>query len=169
MADEDVVQDDEKKGGMLKWIIILVVLIGLGVGGYFGYTMFLAGDSEDAASEEMADGEGEGDENLPLESLEGQMVPLPVFLVNLADPLGRRYLKLGLEVEVRDPEAVLALAKYEAKIKDVMLLLLSSKTYESLASMQAKMELKQEIVDRLNQILGKGSVLRVYITDMVVQ
>ncbi len=167
MADEDVVQDEEKKGGMLKWIIILVVLIGLGVGGYFGYTMFLAGDSEDAASEEMAD--GEGDEGLPLESLEGQMVPLPVFLVNLADPLGRRYLKLGLEVEVRDPEAVLALAKYEAKIKDVMLLLLSSKTYESLASMQAKMELKQEIVDRLNQILGKGSVLRVYITDMVVQ
>ena len=70
MADEDVVQDEEKKGGMLKWIIILVVLIGLGVGGYFGYTMFLAGDSEDAASEEMAD--GEGDEGLPLESQIGR-------------------------------------------------------------------------------------------------
>ncbi len=39
MADEDVLQE-EKKGGMLKWIIILVVLIALGVGGYFGYTMF---------------------------------------------------------------------------------------------------------------------------------
>ena len=142
MADEDVVQEEGKKGGMLKWIIIAVVLIGLGVGGYFGYTMFLAGGEEEPAAEETA---AEGEEQTALETLEGQLVPLPVFLVNLADPLGRRYLKLGLEVEVRDPEAMANLTKYEAKIKDVMLLLLSSKTYESLASMEAKMELKQEI------------------------
>lgn len=166
MADEDVIQEEGKKGGMLKWIIIAVVVIALGVGGYFGYTMFLAGGDEPAAEETV---ESEGDDKAALESLEGQLVPLPVFLVNLADPLGRRYLKLGLEVEVRDPEAVANLTKYEAKIKDVMLLLLSSKTYESLATMEAKMELKQEIATRLNQILGKGSVLRVYITEMVVQ
>ncbi len=165
MADEDVVQEEGKKGGMLKWIIIAVLVIALGVGGYFGYTMFLAGGDEPVAEETDAT----DDENAALESLEGQLVPLPVFLVNLADPLGRRYLKLGLEVEVRDPEAVANLTKYEAKIKDVMLLLLSSKTYESLASMEAKMELKQEIATRLNQILGRGSVLRVYITEMVVQ
>ncbi|QJB56294.1 flagellar basal body-associated FliL family protein [Pseudodesulfovibrio sp. zrk46] len=165
MADEDLGQEEGKKGGMLKWIIILVVLILLGVGGYFGYTMFLAAPDEDAATEEMA----EGDEQAPLESLEGQLVPLPVFLVNLADPLGRRYLKLGLEVEVRDPEAQAALSKYEAKIKDTLLLLLSSKTYDGLSTMQAKVELKQEVADRLNQIIGKGSVLRVYITEMVIQ
>ncbi len=164
MADEDVLQE-EKKGGMLKWIIILVVLIALGVGGYFGYTMFFAAPDEDAATEEVA---AEGEE-APLESLEGTLVPLPVFLVNLADPLGRRYLKLGLEVEVRDPEAQAALAKYEAKIKDTLLLLLSSKTYDSLSTMKAKVELKQEVVDRLNQIVGKGSILRVYITEMVIQ
>ncbi|WP_319469249.1 flagellar basal body-associated FliL family protein [uncultured Pseudodesulfovibrio sp.] len=164
MADEDVLQE-EKKGGMLKWIIILVVLIALGVGGYFGYTMFFAAPAEDAATEEVA---AEG-EQAPLESLEGTLVPLPVFLVNLADPLGRRYLKLGLEVEVRDPEAQAALAKYEAKIKDTLLLLLSSKTYDSLSTMKAKVELKQEVVDRLNQIVGKGSILRVYITEMVIQ
>lgn len=165
MADEDVVQEEGKKGGLLKWIIILVVLIGLGVGGYFGYTMFLAGGDEETAAEETTAGE----DQQAMESLEGQLVPLPVFLVNLADPLGRRYLKLGLEVEVRDPESAANMVKYEAKIKDVMLLLLSSKTYESLASMEAKVELKQEIATRLNQILGKGSVLRVYITEMVVQ
>ena len=37
MADEEITQEEgKKKGGMLKWIIIAVVLIGLGVGGYFG-------------------------------------------------------------------------------------------------------------------------------------
>lgn len=166
MADEDVLPDEGKKGGMLKWIIILVVLILLGVGGYFGYTMFFAGD--DAATEEMAEGEG-GDQQADMETLDGQLVPLPVFLVNLSDPLGRRYLKLGLEVEVRDPEAMAALTMKEAKIKDSLLLLLSSKTYDGLSTMKAKLELKQEIVDRLNQILGSGTVLRVYITEMVIQ
>lgn len=167
MADEDLGQEEEKKGGMLKWIIIAVVLIALGVGGYFGYTMFLAAPDEEAASEEAAPGEGEGE--MPLESLEGTLTPLPVFLVNLADPLGRRYLKLGLEVELRDPEAIANLTKYEAKIKDSLLLYLSSKTYDSLQSVKAKMELKQDIADRLNQILGNGTVLRVYITEMVIQ
>ena len=116
-------------------------------------------------SEEMVDG---GDDVSP-ESLEGQIIPLPLFLVNLADPLGRRYLKLGIEVEVRDPEAVEGLTKYDAKIKDSLLLLLSSKTLDQLSSMKSKLELKLEIADRLNQILGTGSVLRVYITEMVIQ
>ena len=168
MAEDDLGQEEGKKGGMLKWIIIAVVVIALGVGGYFGYTMFLAAPDDEAASEEMAQ-DGDGEDQVPLESLEGTLTPLPVFLVNLADPLGRRYLKLGLEVEVRDPDAQAALTKYEAKIKDTLLLLLSSKSYDSLSTMQAKMELKQEVADRLNQILGKGSVLRVYITEMVIQ
>lgn len=166
MADEELVQEEgKKKGGMLKWIIIAVALIALGVGGYFGYTMFFA-SSDDAASEEAAQ-DGMGGE--ALEDLEGQLVPLPTFLVNLADPLGRRYLKLGVEVEVRDEDAAAALTKHEAKVKDTLLLLLSSKTYDSLSTMKAKVELKQEIADRLNQIVGNGSVLRVYITEMVIQ
>ncbi len=164
MADDDIYEEG-KKGGKLKWIILVVLLIALGVGGYFGYTLFIAAPEEESATEETTDNE----EQPPLESLEGTLVPLPVFLVNLADPLGRRYLKLGLEVEARDPEAQAALGKNEAKIKDTLLLLLSSKTYDSLSTMKAKMELKQEIADRLNQIIGKGGVLRVYITEMVIQ
>ena len=165
MADEEIVQEGGKKGGMLKWIIIAVVLILLGVGGYFGYTMFFAAPSEEAATEQAA---GDGTQPPP-EAMEGQLMPLPVFLVNLADPLGRRYLKLGLEVEVRDPEVAASLTKYQAKIKDTLLLLLSSKTYDGLSTMKDKVELKQEIANRLNQILGDGAILRVYITEMVIQ
>lgn len=165
MADEELGPVEESKSGMLKWIIIAVVIAVLGVGGYFGYTMFMATPEDGAATEEMA----EGEEDVPLESLEGQIVPLPLFLVNLADPLGRRYLKLGIEVEVRDAAAQEALARYDAKIKDSLLMLLSSKTMDGLSSMKSKMELKLEIADRLNQILGTGSILRVYITEMVIQ
>ncbi|MBG0791489.1 MAG: flagellar basal body-associated FliL family protein [Desulfovibrionaceae bacterium] len=167
MADEEITREEgKKKGGLLKWIIIAVALVALGVGGYFGYTMFFASSDEDVAGE-AAPQDGAGGE--ALEDLEGQLVPLPLFLVNLADPLGRRYLKLGVEVEVRDEDAAADLDKYQAKVKDALLLLLSSKTYDSLSTMKAKVELKQEIADRLNQIIGNGAVLRVYITEMVIQ
>ena len=165
MADEELGPVEESKSGMLKWIIIAVVIVVLVVGGYFVYPMVMGTPEDGAATEEMA----EGEEDVPLESLEGQIVPLPLFLVNLADPLGRRYLKLGIEVEVRDAAAQEALAKYDAKIKDSLLMLLSSKTMDGLSSMKSKMELKLEIADRLNQILGTGSILRVYITEMVIQ
>jgi len=168
MAQEELTQEEgkqKKKGGLLKWIIIVVLLAALGVGGWFGYKMFFAAPEEDAAAQQEAG----GDPGQPAEQLEGQIVALPTFLVNLADPLGRRYLKLGVEVEVRDSDAQTALTKYEAKIKDTLLLLLSSKTYDGLSTMQAKVELKQEIADRLNQIIGNGGVLRVYITEMVIQ
>ena len=107
MADEELGPVEEKKSGMLKWIIIAVVIAALGVGGYFVYPMLMGAPEDEAATEEMAEEAG----GVPAESLEGQIVPLPLFLVNLADPLGHRYLKLGIEVEVRDPEAVAALTK----------------------------------------------------------
>lgn len=160
MADEEI-QQEEKKGGKLKWIIILVILLALAGGGYYAYTQFFAPTDEAGAeaTEEVA-------QEVPEQ---GTLTPLPVFLVNLADPLGRRYLKLGLEVEARDDSVVQELTTEQAKIKDSLLLLLSSKTYEELSTLESKIELKSQIADRLNQILGNGSILKVYITEMVIQ
>jgi len=165
VADEEL-QDQSagaKKGGKLKWIILIVLLLGLAGGGYFAYTKFFAAPAEESQAE------AEPADQQMAEEAEGTLVPLPLFLVNLADPLGRRYLKLGLEVEVRDEKVTEALNKNEAKIKDTMLLLLSSKTFDQLSTLKDKVELKQEIVRRLNQILGNGAILRVYITEMVIQ
>ena len=165
MADEDLDSGQEKKkSGKLKWIIIILVLLGvLGGGGYFAYTKFFAKPAGDAKADTA--------EEQPAEAAQGDgiLVSLPEFLVNLADPLGRRYLKLGLDVEVVDEKAQAELDKSMPKIKDTMLILLSSKTYEDLSTTQAKIELKQEVVRRLNQVLGNNKVLRVYITDMVIQ
>jgi flagellar FliL protein len=161
VADEELPQE-EKKGGKLKWIIIVVLLLALGAGGYFAYMKFMA--PEEPAAEETASEQSSAET-----PQEGILKPLPVFLVNLADPLGRRYLKLGVEVEVRDEKVLEELETNQAKIKDSMLLLLSSKTYGELSTLQDKIELKNQIADRLNQVLGNGSVLRVYITEMVIQ
>jgi flagellar FliL protein len=89
--------------------------------------------------------------------------------VNLADPLGRRYIKLTLDVEVVNPEIAKELEAAQAKVRDAVILLLSSKSYADLAPLENKILLKNELVTRLNQILGGSKVVRVYFTELVIQ
>ena len=88
-------------------------------------------------------------------------------MVNLADPNARRYLKVVLEVEVTsNPEL---LEDNKAKIRDALLMLLSSKTSQDLSTLEGIILLRKEIVDRLNQAIGQPKVSRVYFTDFVIQ
>jgi flagellar FliL protein len=170
MAEENG-QEPKKKSGLLKWIILLILLLALGGGGYFAYLKFFAGNPEDkpAAEQQQEEQAQEGDQNQAAIPGSGFTVSLPTFVVNLADPLGRRYLKLGIDVEVVSEEATAELNKKQPMVKDALILLLSSKTYQDLSTMENKILLKKEIVDRLNQIMGGSKVLQVYFTDMVIQ
>ncbi len=98
----------------------------------------------------------------------GQVLPLPPFVVNLSDPTGKRYLKLGMEVEVnQDVSAVLK--SQEAKVRDAVIVLLAGKTFADISSAEGKILLKAEVAARLNQILGGAYVVRVYFTEFVVE
>lgn len=98
----------------------------------------------------------------------GMVLGLPPVTVNLADPNGRRYLKLGMEVEV-NADVANELKSQNARIRDAIIMLLAGKTYGDIASPDGKVLLKAEIAARLNQILGAQRVVRVYLTDFVVQ
>ncbi|EMG38205.1 flagellar basal body-associated protein [Desulfocurvibacter africanus PCS] len=171
MADEALdTQATKKKSGAIKWIILVVLLIVLGVGGWFAWDMFLKEKLMGApqATEEQAPPEGQPI-GTPIATGNEQLVSLPTFIVNLADPLGRRYLKITLDVEVINDKAARDLTAKEARIRDAVILLLSSKSYQDLSTMESKILLKKEVAERLNQALGGPQVLRVYITEMVVQ
>ena len=180
--EEEVIEQEEqaegkKKGGLLKWIILLVLLIALGAGGFFGYKYFFASDGSNAtetAEDQSAGGQEEHadkqeDAEKPEQQGPTEIYSLPPFVVNLADPLGRRYLKVAIDVEVVSKKVADEMDKNLPRVKDTLLLLLSSKTFSDLDSMEEKITLKNEIVQRLNQILGKGKVVNVYFTEFVAQ
>lgn len=189
---EEVALDGEapkkSKKKLFIMIGILVVLLGvLGGGGFFGYKWWMAkkaAATAENATEQAADaGHGEkkdekGGDKKGAEGEKGaaagaaaggELVSIPPLLVNLAEPQGRRYLKLALDIEVKDKLAADELNKNMPKVKDSLLLLLSSKTYEDLGSLENKILLKKEIVERLTLVLGEQKVLRVYITEIVIQ
>ena len=96
------------------------------------------------------------------------VLPLPSITVNLSDPTGRRYLKMGMEVEV-NADVSAALQANNARIRDAIIMLLAGKNYADISTPDGKVLLKAEVAARLNQILGAQRVIRVYFTDFVVE
>lgn len=161
----------KKKGGKAKFFFLLIVILALlGGGGFAAWKFFLEPKllgTPAPAENSAVDGAAEKNESESLPP--GTMVSMEPFVVNLADPMGRRYLKVTMDVEAVDEKAAQELTVALPRIKDALLLLLSSKTFADISSMDQKIELKNDIVDRLNLIVGKGKVRNVYFTEFVVQ
>lgn len=177
-VDGEAPKKSKKKLFVIIGITLLLVAV-LGVGLFFGYKWWMgrpAAAGADNATEQKVEAGGHGEKTGEAKGEKaagaeggGELVSIPPFLVNLADPQGRRYLKLALDIEVKDKLAADELNKNMPKVKDALLLLLSSKTYDDLASIENKILLKKEIVERMTLVLGEQKVLRVYITEIVIQ
>jgi flagellar FliL protein len=98
----------------------------------------------------------------------GMVFPLPPVTVNLADPGGRRYLKLAREVETNG-DVSRDIKVQSSRIRDAVIMLLAGKNYSDIATPDGKVMLKAEVAARLNQIFGAQRVIRVYFTDFVVE
>jgi flagellar FliL protein len=160
-----------KKKSRFKWVLLIFFFLILMGGGAAGAWIFLldgtlpdflqrgGGSSAPAASSAPSAPAG------PV----GNSIPLAVFVVNLADPLGQRFIQLSLEAEVANEQVAQDLQRNTPRIRDSIIMLLSSKTYADVATPESKMLLKSEITERLNSILGPGKVYQMFITDMKVQ
>lgn len=137
-----------------------------GQGGQGGQGGLSAQGQSGGQSAAGGDGRIERQSDLPRSG--GMVLPLPSITVNLSDPTGRRYLKMGMEVEV-NADVSAALQANNARIRDAIIMLLAGKNYADIATPDGKVLLKAEVAARLNQILGAQRVIRVYFTDFVVE
>lgn len=157
-------ENEGKKGGKLKWLLLFIVV--LIAGGATGAWYFFFADEFGRG---MDNGTVQSEAVKNLSSKNAPMATLETFLVNLADPLGKRYIKITFDVEMSSAGVAEELVKNKPKIRDSMIMLLSSKTYADLAPAESKLELKTEVASRLNQILGGPKISQVFITEMVIQ
>jgi flagellar protein FliL len=168
--DDDILEDLEAgEGGGKKGLIIgiIVGLLVLGGGGYFAYINFF---QEKPVEEKPEEGEKAEGEELLEESLElGLMFPMDPFVVNLAGSEGKRFLKVTISFELSAPEVHLELKENIQKITDSILVLLSSKSFEDVYSVQGKFKLKDEITTRVNRFLVVGHVKDAYFTEFIIQ
>ena len=166
--------EEEKKGLPIKLILIVVGVLALAGGGYFAYTNFFQEEAVEESAEggkegeEGADGaDGEKKEELPPDV--GVMFTMDPFVVNLAGSKGKRFLKVTTTLELSSPEVNPEFEENLQKITDSILVLLSSKSFEDVYSVQGKFKLKDEITTRVNRFLVVGHVKDAYFTEFIVQ
>jgi flagellar FliL protein len=174
--EEDGAQPKKKKGKLLIIILLVVILAALGGGGYFAYLKFFKAPPPEG-TEEQAPPEGAKKEEKKEEKKEGvkkdekkPVTSIQNIVTNLADPGGKRYVRLSVEFDFKDEHTATEFAeKYQARVKDAILTLLWSKTSEELSNVDGMIAFRTELQNRVNQIMGPGMVKQVFITDRVIQ
>lgn len=158
-AQEGQPEDKPRQGSSFKLIIIVVaaalVLAGGGVGAY----VFLSGKK--AVSAEGGPGDKKAAES------QSVLVPVEPFVVNLSAP--GRYLKVSMQFEIKDPSYQETVTQKMPILRDAVITLLSSKSSEAVSGPEGKYQLKDEILFRANQAIGKEVFKNIYFTEFVMQ
>ena len=157
-----------KKSPIVMILVLIIAVMILGGGGFIGYTQFIKKNAPGTEEEIQAA------ESQPARKKEKGVrivVPLNSFIVNLLDKagLGKRYLKVTVELEVGSEEDQLSIDSHKTQLRDTILLLLSGLSFTEVNTIEGKLDLKQTLLYRINQTMGGGIVHRIYFTEFVVQ
>ena len=127
----------------------IILVIGLAAGTTFFILSWQQGE------EELAD-------------LRGEIVDLGEFMVNVEHQRGLRIVRAEISLEVigDDPQEVIS--EYHVQIRDEVIKILRQSGEQAIED-PAAIELKRDLADAINEILGRDLVRSVYFTEFVVQ
>jgi flagellar FliL protein len=158
---------------MKKPLILALAGVVLAGGGGAAFMMMGRGEHAPAEGEHAAaDGHGGGGHGAHPAAGSAGVVQMDPFLVNINDPSGDRYVKVTLRLAVAPNELATKVgedALLQARMRDRVLTLLTSKTVEELISPLGKEGFRREIQENLKPLIDKGEVQEVLFADFVVQ
>lgn len=99
--------------------------------------------------------------NLPIYELDA-------FTVNLADMKTTRYARITIKLELNNFEVEEEIERRTPQIRDLIIVLLSSKKFNDLQTTEGKDDLRDNIIKSINTYLVKGEIVNLYFTDFVV-
>jgi flagellar FliL protein len=147
-----------KRSRKLLWIVIAVVLIASGLGGWFA--MSSGGSHEEAAAEHSAP-----PVYIALE---------PAFVVNFEADESVRFLQITVQLMTRDPATVEAVKTHDPVIRNDLLMLLGNQRYENVATRAGKEQLRAASLDTVRAVIKReggdpAGVEALYFTSFVMQ
>ncbi len=173
MADEEA---GEKKsgGGILPLINMVLLVMVLAVGGFVAWKITQLeqpateqGDKAPAQTEDTTLPEAEADTENP--DAPPIFIDMDDITVNLADTDSSRFLRAKIKLEVRSEEAKAKIEGNMVKINDLVITNLTSKAFKDIRTPQGKYKLKEELIYRINEMVGGKPVKGLYFTEFVSQ
>lgn len=150
MAEEELeldVNQPKSSKTMMILVIVLIVLV-LAMGGV-GAWLFLGKD--DSASSHSAEKEE------PVLGPLKYLTMVPEFIVNFGPGSKVRYLQVDLQLSSRDENALATVGTYRPVIRNDVLVLLSSVSFDDLKSREGKEKLQKKLLNTINKVVIAAS------------
>ena len=157
--------EPKKKSRAKLFVVLAAVLVLLGGGGAGAFFMLRKPVTPEAAAAAEAEAKAKKPEA-------NGIVTFEPFVVNLADPGKRRFLRINVRLlvgEAEDAEHIQKSEVLQTRLRADILELLTEQTSDSVTSVEGKAELKKKISERAHHILEKTEIADVLFSDFVVQ
>lgn len=149
-------------------ILYVLVLVNMLVVGGVGFMVWKNSHKPTSTVDQVIEGAKKEDHAEAEKTPEvGKVIPLETFIVNLAGSKGRKVLKVNMELEVKGQDIIQEIDNRKAQIRDFIIIILSSKTYDQVSTKEGKDGLRNEIKDNVNSFLSKGKIVNVYFTELI--
>lgn len=183
-----------KKKSKLKLILLVAAAMVLGGGVAAGVMIFLGGGSSEPPAEQAAavpgddtdlpieaprrsgsdplpppSGDGHGGEAEEAVAIGPENIEFKPFIANLGDGGGKRFLKLTMSVEADTPQLAAEINQKMPQIRDIILMLLTSLSYDDISTLDGKLRLRGQMLNRINTQLSSGKIRNIYFSEFVVQ
>ena len=144
--------------------VVMVLMLGLG-GGLFMMWNKLSAMNTPSVANAGQEPETENSTEHPL----GPIFSLDTFIVNLADNGGNRYLRVTMDLELGNSELEAEIDKRLPQVRDSILMILPTKRFEDISTVQGKIALRDYILATINGYLVQGKIAKIYFKEFVVQ
>lgn len=142
--------------------VLLVLTIGLAAGFFMMWNKLSALNTQGNSTYATQGGQAQAAKLGPLFSLD-------TFIVNLADAGRSRYLRVTMDLELVESSDASKLNQRLSQVRDSILMILPTKQFEDIASMEGKIALRDELMAKLNSLFSRNVVTNIFFTEFVVQ
>jgi len=148
MAEEELELDvNQSKGSKTTTILLIVLILLVLIMGGVGAWLFLG--SDDAAGDSSA---SSGKEEKVLGPLQYSTM-VPEFVVNFGPGSKVRYLQVDLQIATRDEAALQTVSTYRPVLRNDILVILSSVSFEDLRERSGKEALQKKLLNTINKVV----------------
>jgi flagellar FliL protein len=144
--------------------VLMVFMLGLGGGLFMMWNKLSDLNAQSVANASEKAG-AEGNVEVPV----GPIFSLDTFIVNLADQGGNRYLRVTMDLELGSPELETEISQRLPQVRDSILMILPTKRFEDISTVQGKISLRDEMLETINGFLAQGKITTIYFKEFVVQ
>ena len=148
--------------------VVMVFMLGLGGGLFMMWNKLSAMEIQSQSAAEDSE-QGDLDTPVPVDELLGPIFSLDTFIVNLADPGGKRYLRITIDLELDSDLLESEIKKRLPQVRDSILTILPTKRFADISSAKGKTALRDQMQERINGLLARGQITNIYFKEFVVQ